>query len=257
MMNVDSGNGSARRRRERLRSMLRHDRQTVAVALAEANHHSAPRRPTTARTEATNDALRSQVNSMAGETELVSLYEDEFGGTQPDRPTGVRPQEWAQRHTVEQIGDISVYLSDQLTAVFKRFDTAVPEQIVAVPKISWPSRPLRAAIAATQMVEQLVEVPVRRISWLECLSLRWEEANRTTGQTCLGVFELCQLPAREATASPGRYTNTGRRPWYRAAAVPAVQVHDAVHRQIAGHSGLRLVRTGRTLQRTGDSAGAG
>ena len=48
---------------------------------------------------------------------------------------------------------------DQLVAVLKGFDTAVLEQIIAVPKISWPSRPLRAATAAAQMAEQLVEVP--------------------------------------------------------------------------------------------------
>ena len=38
------GTGSARRRRERrLRSMLRHERMTVAMALAEKLHHSAQR----------------------------------------------------------------------------------------------------------------------------------------------------------------------------------------------------------------------
>ena len=41
MMNVDSGSGSARRRRERqLRSWLRHERMTVRVELAAALHHS-------------------------------------------------------------------------------------------------------------------------------------------------------------------------------------------------------------------------
>ena len=38
------GEGAARRRRERhLRSMLRHERQTVAMAVAECMHHSAQR----------------------------------------------------------------------------------------------------------------------------------------------------------------------------------------------------------------------
>ena len=42
--------GAAKRRRERrLRSWSKHERQTVAMALAEALHHSAPRRPKTAR----------------------------------------------------------------------------------------------------------------------------------------------------------------------------------------------------------------
>ena len=43
--------GAAKRRRERrLRSWAKQERQTVAMALAEALHHSAPRRPKTART---------------------------------------------------------------------------------------------------------------------------------------------------------------------------------------------------------------
>ena len=42
--------GAAKRRRERrLRSWAKHERQTVAMALAEALHHSAPRSPKTAR----------------------------------------------------------------------------------------------------------------------------------------------------------------------------------------------------------------
>ena len=51
MPDVDhAGSGSARRRRERrLRAYLRYARMSVAMALAEVNHHSAPRRPKTAR----------------------------------------------------------------------------------------------------------------------------------------------------------------------------------------------------------------
>ena len=43
--------------------------------------------------------------------------------------------------------------------VLRLFDAAISEQVIVVPKISCPSRPLRAALAATQMAEQLVEVP--------------------------------------------------------------------------------------------------
>ena len=49
MMDVDrdeagGGTGSARRRRERrLRAYLRYARMSVAMALAESTHHSAPR----------------------------------------------------------------------------------------------------------------------------------------------------------------------------------------------------------------------
>ena len=47
---VDIAAGAARRRRERrLRSWLKHERMTVAMALAEASHHTAPRGQRTAR----------------------------------------------------------------------------------------------------------------------------------------------------------------------------------------------------------------
>ena len=75
------------------------------MALAEANHHSAPRRQTTARAEAANNALRSQRNSVAVDTELFSLYEDELEETRPDRLAGVRPKERVSQQTLEQMVD--------------------------------------------------------------------------------------------------------------------------------------------------------
>ena len=99
-----------------------------------------------------------------------------------------------------------------------------------------------------------MEVPVPVPSFSDWV--RWEETYRRTGHTWLGGFEWCLIPSREATASPGRYTNTGqgsrgRRPWYRAAAVPAVQVRETVLRQRGGHSRFRLVPTVQTVQRIG------
>ena len=59
------------------------------------------------------------------------------------------------RHTAEQIGGAAPVVPAlgvpepqmvlQLVAVLKPVDSTVPEQIIAVPKISLPSRPLRAA----------------------------------------------------------------------------------------------------------------
>ena len=63
------------------------------MALAEARHHTAPRGQRTASAEATYDALRSQMTTVAGDTEFYSLSEDELGGTRPDRLFEVRPQE--------------------------------------------------------------------------------------------------------------------------------------------------------------------
>ena len=59
-MNVD-GAGAARRRRERrLRAMLRHERQTVAMELAAALHHSRD------VGLGTNDGLRAQTTASSG-----------------------------------------------------------------------------------------------------------------------------------------------------------------------------------------------
>ena len=49
---------------------------------------------------------------------------------------------------------------DRLVDVLRLFDAAIPEQVTAVPKISWPSRPPRAILSEPQMAEQLVEVPL-------------------------------------------------------------------------------------------------
>ena len=54
---VDPATGAALRRRERrLRAYLKYARTSVAMVLAEARHHTAPRRQRTATAEATNDA---------------------------------------------------------------------------------------------------------------------------------------------------------------------------------------------------------
>ena len=70
--------------------MLTHERQTVAMKLAAALHHSRGVEP-----DDTNNARPGQ------KPEFSELYEDELGGTRPDRLAGVGPQERVQRHTVE------------------------------------------------------------------------------------------------------------------------------------------------------------
>ena len=122
--------GAARRRRERrLRSWLKHERQTVRMVLAETFHHSsapfppkfreelverqeqhaAPRGQNTARTrEAT---YYSSKTSLAGDTAFFSLFdeEDAVWGTRPAslaEPPG--PQERVPQHTVRIFGDPSL-----------------------------------------------------------------------------------------------------------------------------------------------------
>ena len=91
----DHEGGAAKRRRDRrLRMHWRHEQLTLQMALAAALHHSrdvgpvtynALRSQKTARAEATNTAPRSQTTSVAGDTEFFSLFEEELGGTRPDR----------------------------------------------------------------------------------------------------------------------------------------------------------------------------
>ena len=93
------GAGSARRRRERrLRCMLRHERQTVAMALAEQLHHSAnrverdaaPRRQTT---RAREGEVREEHHALRGQTRPLP-------GMRPAPVQEPRPQVGIQRHRV-------------------------------------------------------------------------------------------------------------------------------------------------------------
>ena len=83
---------------------------------------------------------------------------------------------------------------DQLGAVIKLVDSVVSEQIIAVPKISWPSRFPRTVLRELQKAEQLVEVPVPVSSFSDCVRL--EETYKRTGHTWLGGFEWCLIPSR-------------------------------------------------------------
>ena len=153
---------------------------SVAMALAESNHRAAPRGQKMARArEEDNEVhftamIRASPPLQAVGTENFALEVDDVpaAGSRPDRLFGVRPQEWVQRHTVEQIGDSAPYLpsldvpvqqmAKQLLEVFKLLDSALSEQVIAVPKISHDSiqqclvdRDLRHS----HMAEPLVEVP--------------------------------------------------------------------------------------------------
>ena len=74
--------GAARRRQRRLRQWLRHERLSVAMALAEYNHHSALRRPTMARarrdeSEMYNAAGQTTPLPRAASRQYFSLDDDE------------------------------------------------------------------------------------------------------------------------------------------------------------------------------------
>ena len=179
---------------------------------------------------------------------LFSLYGEEPGGWRPAslaEPPG--PQERVPQRTVEPMLETFVpvpsldvpvlQMVDQPVDILQILDVPLPEQAIDVPKISLDSAPQRTMLPEPQLADQLVEVPVPVPSFDDWV--RWEETYRRTGHTWLGGFDWC------LTASPGRYINTGpgprRRPWYRAASVPA-------HRQSGGVSWSRLSQQLRTVQ---------
>ena len=160
----DDGEGAARRRRERrLRSWLRHERQSVAMALSEFKHHSS----------------RGQRKDRAGEEGHRDKYVSPRR-LKPPPPQGSRPPclgvprgpyARVQRRTVQQIVDtvpLVPLLDDpvpqmveQLPDITCFFDTVlpVPEQAIEVPKIVLDDVPVRTSVRDTQLAEQLVEVP--------------------------------------------------------------------------------------------------
>ena len=108
---------------------------------------------------------------MAGDTAFFSLFdeEDAVWGTRPTslvEPQG--PQERVQGHVVEQMADSAPMVQildvpvpqmvDHLVDVLKFLDTAIPEHVIAVPKIPQDSIPHRTVLEL-QLAEQLVEVP--------------------------------------------------------------------------------------------------
>ena len=190
------------------------------MALAAALHHSrdvgpvtynALRSQKTARAEATNNALRSQMSSVAGDTELFSLYEDELGGTRPDRLYEVRPQERVQRRTVEQNVYNSPFLptldvpvpqmENQLVDVCRHFDVLISEQAIEVPKISPTPRPPRRRRVrfAEQTAEQLVEVPTI-ISYASLRGIVEQNVDIPVPHGRVGVRSLQGFPGQSSTA---------------------------------------------------------
>ena len=90
-------------------------------------------------------------------------------------------------------------------------DTSVPEHVIEVSQISCPPRPLLAALPATQMSEQLVDVPVPESV---ILARGWGAAGRTWFQvmgTRKAYWWMVGAPhvqwdlPESFTASPGRY----------------------------------------------------
>ena len=179
-----NASGAARRRQRRLRQWLRHERLSVAMALAEMSHHTAPRRQTMARAGggprvALHGHVPEHVPPQAAGAQFFAMDTGEDVGDAPaaERPAPlleVLPQVWVQRRTVEQIVDpvpvvpmlhvLVPQMVEQLVDILAPLDFRIVEQVIEVPKIECPPRAARTVLREPQTVDQLVEVPTI-VSW--------------------------------------------------------------------------------------------
>ena len=135
-----------------------HERMTVAMALAEVTHHTAP---------------RGQKTATARGEERDELY-DAIGlmNPHPTRPTPlveVRPLGRVLRHVVDDLGEFAPMVQildlpmpqmvDYVVGALRLLDFPIAEQVIDVPKISCSPCPSRSLVPEPQSADQLVEVP--------------------------------------------------------------------------------------------------
>ena len=167
-----------RRRQRRLRQWLRHERLSVAMALAECQHHAAPRGQSMARARrwegaALHGHVPDDPTPQAAGTQYFSLdVVDEVLAPRPPPLVEVRPQLGVQRHTAEQVIEtfVPVQVLDapvpqlgeaQVVEFMQKFDApVVAEPVIKVPKISLKKARRRMGdyLRPPQTAEQLVEV---------------------------------------------------------------------------------------------------
>ena len=166
-MDVDSALTAAMRRRQRrLRQFLRHERLSVALALAEKLHHTSRgvrglRGRSTTRYDDRSPLLPSQSSSVskaspAGAGQHLCLRSLAGRNVWSGTPwsTGSRACPFVQilDAPVPQVGDQVVELLQKIvTASLMEF-----VQVIAVPKLSLDRSPQRSAVRRTQ---KAVEVP--------------------------------------------------------------------------------------------------
>ena len=134
----DVGTSARRRRERRLRAQWRHEQQSIAMALAAAQHHSAPK----SAGPVSHNVLRNQNTAREGSStptfygtrtlpgrEFYAMSEDSdvVVGGRPPSLVDVRPQERLQQRTEKQI--------DQLVEVPTNPGYALA--VVAVQTLGW------------------------------------------------------------------------------------------------------------------------
>ena len=153
---VARASGAAQRRRlRRLRAALRHEQQSIAMALASALHHSADK-----TTNVQHNALRGQMNAGSEYYELSDEDVVPARGSRPPclgEPRG--PQDRDQQRAVEQTADYApmvqildapvAQMVEQLPNLTQFFDILRPdpEQVIEVPQISHEDVPYARGFA--------------------------------------------------------------------------------------------------------------
>ena len=164
--------GVARRRRERrLRSMLRHERMTVAMALAEFSRYSSRgQRMARAGVWGHEQNYTAKIRKPpTPQPELFSLEEEPGGGLPAPLSEVAGRQDMAVRHVMDDLGSVCPFVQildllvpqtvDNVTDALRILDRPMAEQVIDVPKISCSPCPSRSPIPEPQSAEQLVEVP--------------------------------------------------------------------------------------------------
>ena len=165
-----------RRRQRWLRQFLRHERLSVAMALAEFTHHTAPRRPTMARARGEESEVNNATGQMTPLPRRQALCTEGWTTTGTCLPPG--------RHLLMRCGHCRGYSGtprrtprtscrscrssmclcrswgDRVVDLLREIDApALVEQVIAVPKISMDRVPQRSVCRRSRRAEQLVEVP--------------------------------------------------------------------------------------------------
>ena len=179
MMDVDSAPSAARRRRERrLRQFLRHERLTVAMALAETLHHTSQGQKIARASEEENEMhVAMGQTTPPPRAEAAKLYPltpgaeagGQHAGWWPTRLVEVLLQVGLTRHAggvhehcapMVQILDAPVLqVVNQLAGILMLFDTMLPdvEEVVEVPKIILDQIPMRLSLRDPQTAETVGE----------------------------------------------------------------------------------------------------
>ena len=169
-MNVDGAGAAKRRRERRLRSWWRHERMSIACALAEALHHSsgAPKYDKRVVEDAKHGAVRGQTTATTVREATGMQYFTFDDEGKPVAGERFRPMVKDLRrirvHVEEPSLDVPVLqMVEQPVDVHSFFRLSLPadvEQVIEVPKLALPVCAVqRAALSEPQSVEQLVEVP--------------------------------------------------------------------------------------------------